>query len=223
MMKFIRIKEPIEYHYGLMIMRRSLRDRVVGLTGDHVYFLEHKPVITIGRDGDIRNIMASQTNIPIFYVKRGGDVTLHAPGQLVIYPIIKLDERKLTLKDHILNLEETVIDVLRDYGLEGYWKKGTAGVWVGGRKIASIGVALDHWTTYHGLAFNISIDLRLFNLLRPCGLPPTEMTTLERELGVCVSFEDVFTKTVQYLSKRYGDAYDIEHLRARDIVNSLYG
>ena len=221
-MMYIRILGPIEYHYVLIMMKKTLRMRIRGSIGDHIYFLEHEPVITLGKDGSLSNILASYINIPIFYVKRGGDVTLHSPGQLIVYPVIKLDERGLSIPDYIRILEEAVIEVLGEYGLEGYWKKGTAGVWVKEKKIASIGVAVDHWTTYHGLAFNISNDLKLFQYIRPCGMDPMEITSLEKELGYTVDFEEVFRKMVRSLSRGLQTDYRLEYMYRKEVIDFLY-
>lgn len=222
-MMFLRIPEAVEYHYALMLMKKTLRMRIDGGVEDHVYLLEHKPVITIGRDGDASNIITKSNDIPIFYIKRGGDATLHSPGQLVVYPIIKIDEKGISLRDMITVLEESVIDMLKTYGLRGYWKKGTAGVWVNNRKIASIGLALDHWTTYHGLALNINNDLTLFQNIRPCGLSPDEMTNLENEVGDEVHFENVVKKYMKCLSSSLREEYEIRYLHREKVISFLYG
>lgn len=223
-MIFIRILDSIEYHYVLMMMKKTLRMRVENEIEDHIYLLEHKPVITIGKNGKLANILAQYVDIdiPIFLVKRGGDVTLHSPGQLVVYPIIKLDERRISVKDMINILEKSVINILDLYGLEGYWKKGTAGVWVNNKKIASIGLAVDHWTTYHGLAFNINNDLTLFRNIRPCGLPPDEMTSLEREVNDKIDFEDIVKKYTENLSSLIDDNIEVKQIYREEVINFLY-
>lgn len=220
--KIIRILGAIEYHLALMMMKRTLRMRVRGEVEDHIYLLEHRPVITIGKDGKLSNIFSSYIDIPIFYVKRGGNVTLHSPGQLVVYPVIKIDEKRWSVRDMITMLENSVINVLKEYNLNGYWKKGTAGVWVNNRKIASVGLAIDHWTTYHGLAFNISNDLKLFEKIRPCGLPPTEMTNLEKEVKRKIDFEDTVKKYLKSMSSLTNDKIEIEQIYKKEIVNFLY-
>ena len=221
-MIFIRILGDVEYHYALMMMKKTLRMRVEKKIEDHIYLLEHKPVITIGKDGKLTNILTHNIHIPIFLVKRGGDVTLHSPGQLVVYPVIKLDERRIGLKDMIDMLEDSVIKVLKLYGLEGYWKKGTAGVWVNNRKIASIGLAINHWTTYHGLAFNINNDLTLFHHIRPCGLPPDEMTNLEKEVGETIDFEKIVEEYIRVLSSLIKENVEIRQIQSEEIINFLY-
>ena len=218
----IRILGSIEYHYILMMMKKTLRMRVKGEIEDHIYLLEHKPVITIGKNGDLSNILMQHTYIPIFLVKRGGDVTLHSPGQLIVYPIIKLDERRLSLKDMIMILEKSVINTLDLYGLKGYWKKGTAGVWVNNKKIASIGLAVDHWTTYHGLAFNINNDLALFRSIRPCGLPSEEMTNLEEEVDDKVDFEDGVKKYSENLSSLVDNDIKMKQMYREEVISFLY-
>jgi len=220
-MDFIRIIGEVDYHLGLSIMKKSVRDRVNKLVDDHIYFLEHKPVITLGKDFNLSSIISTEINLPIYYVKRGGDVTLHSPGQLMIYPIIKLDEREINLREYITILENSVINTLKHYGLEGYWKKGTAGVWVNNRKIASIGIAIEHWVTYHGMAFYINNDLNLFKLIRPCGLEASELTNLEKELRKKVDFEEVFKIYISELAKLLNTDYKLKYIDVNDIEEIL--
>ncbi len=221
-MIFIRILGDIEYHYALIMMKKTLRMRIEKKIKDHIYLLEHKPVITIGKNGNLTNILTYTMHIPIFLVKRGGDVTLHSPGQLIVYPIIKLDERGMSLRDMISMLEYSVIKVLELHGLKGYWKKGTAGVWVNNKKIASIGLAVNHWTTYHGLAFNINNDLTLFQYIRPCGLPSDEMTNLENEIGEDIDFEKIVEEYIRVLSSLVKESVEIRQIQSSEIINFLY-
>jgi lipoate-protein ligase B len=120
--------------------------------------------------------------IDLLRIDRGGEVTLHAPGQLVIYPILRLERFHQDLKDYLLKLEELVIDLLRDFGIVANGLAGNRGVWVGERKIASIGIGVKRWVSFHGLALNVNTDLKLFTLIRPCGLT-VEMTSLNQLLG----------------------------------------
>ncbi len=180
-MKVLIVNQETDYSYMHNYMLKSIP--LVEKTDDLVIITQHKPVITLGRDSREDNIRFRPPHIPVIKVDRGGDVTLHSPGQLMIYPIIKLDRRKISIIDLIRVLEESVIEYIKTYGLEGYWIKGTAGVWTKGRKIASIGLGIKRWVSYHGMAFNICNDLSLFELINPCGLDPTIMTNLSREIG----------------------------------------
>lgn len=206
-----RIIEPVDYHIMLLIMLKSLRKRIKNIVNDHIYILEHNPVITLGVNGKIWNINLSTFNpdIPIHLVNRGGDATLHSPGQMVIYPIIKLDKRGISIKDHITMLENSVIMTLKYYHLKGYWKKGTAGVWVNNRKIASIGIGIKRWTTYHGMAFNVKNDLSLFNIINPCGKSPDIMTSLKKELNRDISLEEVERLYIKTLERLLGEEISV--------------
>ena len=220
-MEIYIVNEETDYYIFHNIMLDSID--YVERTDDRVYITQHKPVITLGRDSKPENIKSSTLEIPIYKVERGGDVTLHSPGQLMVYPIIKLDRNRLRLIDLIKWLEESAIKFLSRYGLKGYWKRGTAGVWVNGRKIASIGVAIRRWISYHGMALNISNDLSLFNLINPCGLPPDIMTSLSKELGrpiritneLIKSYIDDLVQTMPFESKLDIKWVDIDTIAAQ--------
>jgi len=180
-MKVLIVNQETDYIYMHNYMLKSIP--LVEEADDLIIITQHKPVITLGRNSKEENIRFRPPQIPVIKVDRGGDVTLHSPGQLMIYPIIKLDRRKISIIDLIRILEESVIEYIKTYGLKGYWIKGTAGVWTNRRKIASIGLGIKRWVSYHGMAFNICNDLSLFELINPCGLDPTIMTNLSREVG----------------------------------------
>lgn len=154
---------------------------------------QHYPVITIGRTADRKNILFSEQElsakgIRTYEIERGGDVTYHGPGQLVVYPIFNLSYFKRDIHLFLRKLEEIAIQILSVFGISGARKTGLSGVWVGESKIASIGIAIKNWITYHGLALNIkSDDLINFSLIRPCGRDII-MTSLEsllkRKIGI---------------------------------------
>jgi len=145
---------------------------------------QHYPVITLGRSADKQNILVSQDElrfkgIQIYEIERGGDVTYHGPGQLNVYPIINLNYLKKDVHWFLRRLEEIVIDFLSDFGIKSERRTNFTGVWVDKRKIASIGIAIKNWITFHGLSINIKKDdLVNFSLIRPCGMD-IEMTSLE--------------------------------------------
>jgi lipoate-protein ligase B len=125
--------------------------------------------------------------VPLFHVERGGDVTYHGPGQMVVYPILELKSYGYRLIRYIDQLEEVIIRVLRDFEIEGRRDSLNRGVWVNGEKIASIGVAIKQWVSYHGFALNYQTDLRFFDLIHPCGLEGKKMTAMNKVLGTKIS------------------------------------
>jgi lipoate-protein ligase B len=157
---------------------------------------QHYPVITLGRTANKKNILISEgelrnRGIQICEIERGGDVTYHGPGQLMLYPVFNLNYLKKDIHWFLRQLEEAVIVYLSDMGIKGQRRPGLTGVWVNGKKIASIGIAIRNWITYHGLSINIKRDdLANFSLIRPCGMD-IEMTTLETILERNIEIESV--------------------------------
>lgn len=151
-------------------------------------FCQHYPVITLGRRANKRNILASKQELEIrgirmYEIERGGDVTYHGPGQLITYPVFDLNSFKKDIHWFLRQLENIIIACLFDFGVKGQRLTGLTGVWVDNRKIASIGIAIRNWITFHGLSINVKKDdLDNFCLVRPCGMD-TEMTTLENVSG----------------------------------------
>lgn len=158
---------------------------------------EHKPVLTLGKSGKADNLLVSeqflqQRGVEFFRIERGGDITFHGPGQLVMYPIFDLQHfsshQPLGLKDYIWRLEEAVILFLKDFGIEAERLQGATGVWLDAhgpqaRKICAIGVKASRYVTMHGLAFNINTDLSYFQLINPCGFVDKGVTSLQKEMG----------------------------------------
>jgi len=161
------------------------KDRII--EPDIVLFLEHPPVFTLGRRGGLNNLTVSEAflekeGIPVIQVERGGDITFHGPGQLVIYPIIDLGAARLGVADYVTALEEVMIRTAAHWGIKANRNPRNRGVWVGNSKLGSIGVAIRHGVTFHGLALNVNTSLEPFSWIHPCGLDDTEITSLEREL-----------------------------------------
>ena len=163
--------------YGdVLNLQRALRDRRSdGSIGDLVITVEHDPVFTIGRRGSRANLLVTrgildQEGLRVFEVERGGDITYHGPGQLVVYPIIDLRDYGRDLHGYVERLEEAAIRTLATFGIGGRRMPGFPGVWVDRRKIASVGVHVRRWITLHGLALNVNVDPRHFAMIRPCGL-----------------------------------------------------
>ena len=151
-------------------------------------FCRHYPVITLGRAANRNNILANQAElkkrrIEVYEIERGGDVTYHGPGQLMVYPIFDLNDFKKDIHWFLRFLEQIVIELLSDFGIKVERVSGLTGVWMGKQKIASLGIAIKNWVTFHGLSINVKEDdLRNFSLIRPCGMD-IQMTSLETVLG----------------------------------------
>lgn len=172
-------------------------------TPDTLLLLEHEPVYTIGRTPD-QSSLRDPENLPHPLVKtsRGGQATYHGPGQLIGYPVLDLRERGRDLHCYLRDLEELVIAVLQEHGIAGIRREALTGVWVGSRKIASIGVGVRHWVTMHGFALNVGKDLSGFDHITPCGIAGVAMTAMEQELGHAVLLSQV-AETVRQLAPAY--------------------
>jgi lipoyl(octanoyl) transferase len=170
---------------------------VYGNDGEEkLLLLEHFPVYTIGRGGDAQNIL--DKSIEAVRINRGGDITYHGPGQLVGYPIIKLGERGKDLRLYLRFLEELLIHVAEDFGVNSYRVPGRTGVWTDRGKLASIGVGVRHWVTMHGFALNVNNDLAAFGRINPCGITACPVTSLEKECRRTVAMEEVKPRIVAH-------------------------
>ena len=158
------------------LQRELVEQRIAGGIGDVLVLTEHDPVITLGRGTPPGSVVAA--GVPVVEIERGGEATYHGPGQLVAYPILELPEGRRDLHRYLRDLEEVVIGLLGEFSLEGQRRVGWTGVWVGERKICSIGVAVRRWVTFHGLALNLHTDLQAYRTFQPCGLDPNVMTRL---------------------------------------------
>lgn len=189
-----------EYGYALEVQRELVAQRARGDIPDTLVLVEHDPVITLGRKTTPANFRPQ--DLPVYQVERGGDATFHGPGQLVGYPIMLLadhDVRKL-----VRNIEASLISSAARFGVEAQTKEGHPGVWVGEKKLASIGVAVSSWVSYHGFALNVNTDMSYFNLIRPCGLDPDTMTSMEKVLGRRAPFEEVKAAVAREFSATTG-------------------
>jgi len=164
----------IDFMQAYSLQKDCVREVQEG-AGERILSCEHPTVITQGRSSRPEHLLVGidqlrEQGIPVLNIDRGGDVTLHTPGQLVVYPIVDLRRRGRDLKVYIRLLEQAAIDLLRDLHIDARRHPPHTGVWVNDRKIASLGIGVSKWIAYHGIALNISPDLRLFSLIRPCGL-----------------------------------------------------
>jgi len=163
---------------------------------DVILLLEHPPVFTLGRRGGLDDLTVSmdfleKAGIPVIQVERGGNITFHGPGQLVMYPIVDLRRARLKVVDYVQNLEEVMIRTAADWGIQAERNPINRGVWVGNRKLGSIGIAIRRGICFHGAAFNVNPLLRPFGWINPYGLQDTRVTSMEQELSDKVSANQV--------------------------------
>jgi len=161
---------------------------------------EHPPTLTLGRSSDEKHILISQEelneqNVSVHHVDRGGDITLHAPGQLVVYPILDLANFGKDLRSYLHQLEQVAIDLLSEFDIVASRFQGQTGVWTGEKKIASIGIGVRKWISFHGLAVNVNTDLKLFSMIKPCGLD-VEMTSMSQVNKKPINIEEVKERIV---------------------------
>ena len=196
------------YQTVLALQEELLARKIAGDADDYLLLVEHEPVYTLGRGADAADLLGADARlgVPSFRVGRGGGVTFHGPGQLVAYPIIALPHGGRDVHRFVRLLEGVLIDVCADFGITAQRRVGLTGAWVNDFKIASIGVAVRRWTTFHGVALNVSTDLRFFNYIVPCRMPEVRMTSMANELDVVPSLSAVRDRFVQRF--RVAFAYD---------------
>ncbi len=170
-------------------------------TTDELWLVQHPPVFTQGQAGKAEHVLAPG-DIPVIQVDRGGQVTYHGPGQIVAYPLLDIRRRKLGVRDLVNRIEESIIRVLDQYGVNGERRKGAPGIYVSGEKIASLGLRVRRGRTFHGLAFNIDMDLEPFERINPCGYEGLRVTQLSA-LSV-VDFTDVQNRLVDSMVSQLG-------------------
>jgi len=184
------------------LQQALLEQRVAGAIDDVLLLTEHDPVVTVGRGAGLD--AAGSVEVPVVSVERGGEATYHGPGQIVGYPIVLLEEGRRDLHRWLRDLEEVVIATLRDFGVEGRREDGFTGVWIGSRKVCSIGVAVRRWVTWHGFALNVHTDLAGFRAFQPCGLDPDVMTRLADHVPRPVAMEEVEEALVRHARRVLG-------------------
>jgi lipoyl(octanoyl) transferase len=180
-----RVPPPVIRHLGLLeyeptwrAMQRFTEERTA-TTPDEIWFLEHPPVFTLGLNASRAHLLAPG-EIPVVQIDRGGQVTYHGPGQLVVYPLLDLKRAHLGIRDFVGALEQAVIDLAAQFGIAAESHRSARGVYVAGRKLASIGVRVRRGGSYHGLALNVALDLSPFGRINPCGYAGLEMTQLSQ-------------------------------------------
>ncbi len=211
----------VEYGAALEWQRRVVAARKAGAVPDVLLLCEHPHVITLGRGGKLANLRASdqvlrQMGVSFFETDRGGDITYHGPGQLVGYPILNLGDIRRDVAWYVRSLEEAMIRATAEFGISSGRVPGRTGVWVEVRKevqeveeikeekLAAIGVHLSRWVTSHGFAYNVSTDLRYFDLIVPCGIADKRATSLEELLGRRIGKEEIAPRIAAHLGELFG-------------------
>ena len=220
----IDYKEAWDYQEELFqeIIDRKMQKRNVSdsalITPNYLLFCEHPHVYTLGKNGSENNLLVNmlelqQKEATYYKINRGGDITYHGPGQIVGYPILDLDNFSPDIHKYVANLEEAIIKTIDEYGLKGERLKGASGVWLDAtqparaRKICAIGIRSSRWVTMHGFAFNVNTDLSYFELINPCGFTDKQATSMQKELGDLVPFEEVKSRLKMHLADVIGMHY----------------
>ena len=193
----------VEYQQAHALQQALVAARLRDQIADSLLVLQHPHIYTLGRGADEKFILAPRPTVPVVRVSRGGQVTYHGPGQLVAYPILKLEGPARDVGHYLRQLEQVIIDTLAQHGVCAERRDRFTGVWIGARKIASIGVGIRRWVTYHGFALNLSTNLSYFDSIVPCGIEGCQMTSLAQlgrtDIGIgeftnslCENFGRVF-------------------------------
>lgn len=204
---------------SVAIKSKNRNENINLIINNYLLFVEHPPVYTLGKSGDVTNVLLSEEEltkkgIEYFHINRGGDITFHGPGQIVGYPIIDLEQFKTDLGWYLRNLEEVIILTMKEYDLVGMRSPGETGVWLDvgikgrERKICAMGIRCSRWITMHGFALNVNTDLNYFNFIIPCGIQNKQVTSLQKELGkeilqkeveekLLLNFEKVFNVIIE--------------------------
>jgi lipoyl(octanoyl) transferase len=226
----------IRYDEAWTLQQRLVSARKSGAAPDVLLLCEHPHVITLGRNGKLENLLASpdalrEMGVEFHHTNRGGDITYHGPGQLVGYPILNLGEIRRDVGWYVRQLEEVMIETSANFGVQASRVPGRSGVWVSAaadvsddpeKKLGAIGVHLSRWVTSHGFAYNVSTDLRYFDLIVPCGIANRRATSLEQLLGRTLTVGEC----VPALVAAFGNAFEMEMVSAQpeeifeDIQNS---
>jgi lipoyl(octanoyl) transferase len=208
---FVRDLNVIAYDKALALQRQTVERLQAGMGDEMLYLLEHPHVITLGRNATTGSLLAStellrQRGVTVVETDRGGDITYHGPGQLVGYPILKLEEGRRDIRRYVTDLEEALLQTLAEFGIEGRRDSVHRGVWVDGKKIASVGIRISRWVTSHGFALNVNTDLSYFSLIDPCGIVGCPMTTISKERGTAIDMQSVKEMFVG----KFADVFDRE-------------
>tara|TARA_X000000368_G_scaffold61973_1_gene43784 strand:- start:3781 stop:4395 length:615 start_codon:yes stop_codon:yes gene_type:complete len=199
----ITVKDLGICNYNIALSKQEItRENLIKKSGkDTLILLEHNHIYTLGKNANRDNIL--DNNCEIIQTDRGGDVTYHGPGQLVGYPIIDLKRIGLGIKSYVNHLESLLIAVLNEYNIDAHIKKGKPGVWIGDRKIGSIGIRVSHGVTTHGFSLNVNTDMNYFSNIISCGIDDVLMTSMEKELGREFFIDDIKQSIILHFNRLF--------------------
>lgn len=213
-----------DYLEAWSLQKRLVELRADDLIPDVLLYVEHPHVITLGRKSNAAQDLLVRGRAPVYEIERGGEATYHGPGQLVGYPIFKLQEGERDLHRFLRHQEEALIRAIAHYGLSGERNPGYTGVWCQGKKLASIGVAVRRWVTYHGFGLNVSTDLSYFSLINPCGLTAETMSSVEVLSGQPVLMPVIKAEILGHLAAIFERSFasaDLDQLLAEEAAEGV--
>ena len=210
-----------DYHKAWEFQKKIFNQVVNDRSENYLILTEHNPVITIGKTGSFKNLLTEPAHlksrgIKIIEIDRGGDITFHGPGQIVGYPILDLFQFKKDIHWYLRNLEEVIIQTLRDFNIEGGRIPDLTGVWVKKKKICAIGVKVTRWVTMHGFALNVSTNLDYFNHIIPCGISDHGVTSIFDQIGNISDQKDV----IKSLYHNFAEVFEIQQVTKRQSTDS---
>lgn len=200
----------LEYSAALDLQHHLVAARQTGvIENDIVLIVQHSPVFTLGRRGGIENLKVSRTflerlKIPVIQVERGGDITFHGPGQLVVYPIVDLAKAGLKIIDYVAGLEEIMLRTVSDWGISAERNSVNRGIWIADKKLGSVGISVKRGVSFHGFALNVNLSLKPFQWIHPCGLSGVCVTSMAQELWKNISMKPVQEAMKHHLSSVFG-------------------
>ena len=196
----------MSYNSAWDIQKEYHKKVVSGKEPDTLIIVEHEPVYTLGKSANDNHLLQSASEeIQVFRIERGGDITFHGPGQIVVYPILDLNRFVKSVSWYMRTLEKIIIDTLSDFEIKAELKDGLTGVWVGDEKIGAQGVRISRWVTMHGLALNVNTDLRYFDGIIPCGIFDYGVTSMEKLMGRKQDINKVKNAIIKYFNNILSD------------------
>ena len=196
----------MSYNSAWDIQKEYHKKVVSGKEPDTLIIVEHEPVYTLGKNANDSHLLQSASEeIQVFRIERGGDITFHGPGQIVVYPILDLNRFVKSVSWYMRTLEKIIIDTLSDFEIKAGLKDGLTGVWVGDEKIGAQGVRISRWVTMHGLALNVNTDLRYFDGIIPCGIFDYGVTSMEKLMGRKQDINKVKNTIIKYFNNILSD------------------
>ena len=186
------------------LQKEMQQQRIRGVIEDTLILVEHDPVYTLGKNADKDHLLQSRDeSVDVFNIERGGDITFHGPGQLVVYPILDLSNYKKSVSWYMRTLEQVLIDTLIEFKITAQRNDGLTGVWVGDEKIAALGVRISRWVTMHGFALNVNPDLSFYDGIIPCGIFDHGVTSMEQLLGETQNNDNVKNMVIEKFNKYF--------------------